>query len=100
MIDHELKKYSVIILDEAHERTLNTDVLFGLIKEILSRRTDLKLIVMSATMDAAKFQEYFDGAPRLNIPGRMYPVDVFFSKDPESDYVEAAIKTAVTIHEN
>lgn len=80
MIDHELKKYSVIILDEAHERTLNTDVLFGLIKEILTKRSDLKLIVMSATMDAVKFQEYFDGAPRLNIPGRMFPVDVFFSK--------------------
>lgn len=80
MIDHELKKYSVIILDEAHERTLNTDVLFGLIKEILVKRSDLKLIVMSATMDAVKFQDYFDGAPRLNIPGRMFPVDVFFSK--------------------
>lgn len=80
MIDHELKKYSVIILDEAHERTLNTDVLFGLIKEILARRSDLKLIVMSATMDAVKFQDYFNGSPRLNIPGRMFPVDVFFSK--------------------
>jgi pre-mRNA-splicing factor ATP-dependent RNA helicase DHX15/PRP43 len=55
---------------------------------------------MSATMDAAKFQDYFDGAPRLNIPGRMFPVDVYFSKEPETDYVEAAIKTAVTIHEN
>jgi pre-mRNA-splicing factor ATP-dependent RNA helicase DHX15/PRP43 len=51
-----------------------------LIKEILSRRKDLKLIVMSATMDAVKFQEYFEGAPRLNIPGRMFPVDVYFSK--------------------
>lgn len=55
-------------------------MLFGLLKEILPKRADLKLIVMSATMDAVKFQEYFDGAPRLNIPGRMYPVEVFFSK--------------------
>jgi pre-mRNA-splicing factor ATP-dependent RNA helicase DHX15/PRP43 len=51
-------------------------------------------------MDAVKFQQYFEGSPRLNIPGRMYPVDVYFSKDPENDYVEATIKTVVTIHEN
>ena len=56
MLDHNLDSYSVIIIDEAHERTLNTDVLFGLIKEILASSSDLKLIVMSATMDAVKFQ--------------------------------------------
>ena len=55
---------------------------------------------MSATMDAVRFQEYFLGSPRLNIPGRMYNVDVYFSKEPETDYVEASIKTAVTIHQN
>lgn len=56
MMDHTLSKYSVIILDEAHERTLNTDILFGLIKELLPKRPELKLIVMSATLDAEKFQ--------------------------------------------
>ena len=56
MTDHTLQKYSIVILDEAHERTLNTDILFGLIKEILVKRPDLKLVVMSATLDAAKFQ--------------------------------------------
>lgn len=80
MMDHKLEKYSVVILDEAHERTLNTDILFGLIKEVLVKRPDLKLIVMSATLDAEKFQQYFFGAPRLDIPGRTFPVDVYFSK--------------------
>lgn len=56
MMDHKLERYSVVILDEAHERTLNTDILFGLIKEVLIKRPDLKLIVMSATLDAEKFQ--------------------------------------------
>ncbi len=59
--DANLMKYSVVILDEAHERTLRTDVLFGLIKGILKKRSDLKVIVMSATLNAQKFSEYFDG---------------------------------------
>lgn len=96
MHDPLLEKYSVVILDEAHERTLNTDVLFGLLKEIIKqRKDDLKVVIMSATMDAEKFQHYFNDAPLLDIPGRLHPVEIFYTLEPEKDYLEAAIRTAV-----
>jgi HrpA-like RNA helicase len=72
----DLASYSAMMLDEAHERTLHTDILFGLLKDIARFRPDLKLLVSSATLDAAKFSEYFDDAPVFNIPGRRFPVDI------------------------
>lgn len=98
MNDHNLTRYSTIILDEAHERTLATDVLMGLLKEVVVRRPDLKLIIMSATLDAQKFQQYFMDAPLLAVPGRTHPVEIFYTPEPERDYVEAAIRTVLQIH--
>ncbi|KAF4392626.1 hypothetical protein F8388_003046 [Cannabis sativa] len=94
----DLASYSVVMVDEAHERTLSTDILFGLVKDIARFRPDLKLLISSATLDAEKFSDYFDSAPIFKIPGRRYPVEIHYTKAPEADYLDAAIVTALQIH--
>jgi pre-mRNA-splicing factor ATP-dependent RNA helicase DHX16 len=94
----ELDTYSVVMLDEAHERTLSTDILFGLVKDVARARPDLKLLISSATLDAEKFSNYFDLAPIFKIPGRRYPVEIHYTEEPEANYLDAAVVTTLQIH--
>jgi pre-mRNA-splicing factor ATP-dependent RNA helicase DHX16 len=98
LTEPDLKSYSCLMIDEAHERTLHTDILFGLVKDVARSRPDLKLLISSATLDAEKFASYFDNSKIFKIPGRRYPVDIYYTKAPEADYIEAAVVTALQIH--
>jgi len=110
MSDPLLSNYSVIMLDEAHERSLCTDIVIGLIKKIQRRRPELRVIVASATLDAEKVRDFFntnvsgdpsqDDVAILSVEGRMFPIDIFYSLDPVPDYVQATIETAMKIHRN
>src|ERR1700730_17172119 len=98
LLHPDLSPYSVMMIDEAHERTLHTDILFGLIKDVAKYRSDMKILISSATLDAEKFSKYFDDAPIFIIPGRRYPVDIFYTKQPEADYLDAVLVTCFQIH--
>ncbi len=86
--DPLLRGYHTIIIDEAHERSLNIDFLLGYLKELLPRRKDLKIVISSATLDAGRFSDYFDGAPIVTVEGRTFPVeDHFLPPEKEEDIV-------------
>ncbi|AAS50385.2 AAR020Wp [Eremothecium gossypii ATCC 10895] len=100
LLDPTMSRYSVIMLDEAHERTVSTDVLFSLLKQAALKRPDLRVIVTSATLDSEKFSKYFLDCPVIKISGKTFPVDVIYSETPQLDYIEAALDTVMEIHIN
>ncbi len=115
MLDKNLSKYNIIILDEAHDRTLHTDILLALVKLMQSKRKDLKIIVMSATLQVELFQKYFQSADKsvkildpssnskkascavLHVPGRQHPVEVLYTTEAEVDVIDAALITVLQV---
>ncbi|KAF2203200.1 P-loop containing nucleoside triphosphate hydrolase protein [Delitschia confertaspora ATCC 74209] len=115
LVDPLLSRYSVIMVDEAHERSLSSDILLGLLKKIRKKRADLRIIISSATLDAENFLRFFasDSSEKkaqgkddntkdigriISLEGRMFPVDIHYLIDPVEDYVERAVQTVLDIH--
>ncbi|XP_065510937.1 pre-mRNA-splicing factor ATP-dependent RNA helicase DHX16 isoform X3 [Caloenas nicobarica] len=98
LTEPDLASYSVLMVDEAHERSLHTDVLLGLLKDVARFRPQLKVLVASATMDTQRFSTFFGDAPVFRVPGRRFPVDIYYTKAPEADYLEACVVSVLQIH--
>ncbi|KAI5191087.1 pre-mRNA-splicing factor ATP-dependent RNA helicase DHX15/PRP43 [Nematocida minor] len=98
--DPKVSQYKAIIIDEVHERTINIDLLLGLVKDAIQIREDLKVVIMSATLSTDKFLDYFPGAETLHIKSRSYPIEVVYAPSDKSEYLEKAIETSIKISEN
>lgn len=96
--DPSLDEYSVVILDEVHERSVNTDILMAICKNIVAYRPEFRLILASASLDNQKFSKYFSDAPLFAVPGRMFPVQKHFTTSPEANYLNAAVSCIFQIH--
>jgi len=103
LVDPLLSRYSVLMIDDCHERSLYTDIILGLLKKIRRRRPDLKVIISSATIEADLYYRYFDERPEypaqvIEVEGRCFPVDIYYLEHPCKDYVDQALQTAIMIH--
>lgn len=96
--DPDLSSVAAIMVDEAHERSLNTDILLGLLRDIVRRNPRIKVIVASATINADKFSRFFDNAPVFTVKGRTYPVETFYTEEPVADYITESAQTVLGLH--
>jgi ATP-dependent helicase HrpA len=94
--DRDLRQYDTLIIDEAHERSLNIDFLLGYLRQLLPRRPDLKVIITSATIDAERFARHFDNAPAIEVSGRLFPVDVRYRPFREEDDDDRDLNQAIS----
>ncbi|EAQ86671.1 hypothetical protein CHGG_07924 [Chaetomium globosum CBS 148.51] len=114
LVDPLLSRYSVIMVDEAHERSISSDILLGLLKKIRKKRPDLRIIISSATLQAEEFRNFFsepkeetpngkengDNASIVSLEGRTYPIDILYLDSPAEDYLDKAVSTVIDIHTN
>lgn len=99
ILDRNLQKYSIIILDEAHERSVNSDVLLAIVKQIAINRKELKIVIMSATLEIPKFQKYFwNSQSVVKVEGRTFPIEIYNTLAPQSDYISAVIQAVIQIY--
>lgn len=98
MIDSMLNSYDIVILDEAHERSLQTDILMGLLRQAQEKRPTLRVVVMSATLQTDLYMRFFKDGNVIKIAGRQFPVDVLYASQAVDDYVDAALLTCLQVH--
>lgn len=82
IVDKQLSRFSVIIIDEAHERIINSDILLSMLKDILNSRDDLKIIIMSATIETEKFANFYGSDNIIFLEGRCHPIDLYYTREP------------------